>query len=1199
MQARKEAESAARLVRDALATPKVLVVASDCAAALCEKNDGLRLSQLLGPFGRIAQKATVELEKSTRSIGGMCCEFVDETRYDQEKVQTRLDAVVGGFKDAEQPYGGVPLRSREDVPLLLSGGKDLTPWFTEFSVQLGHSIGSVEHENFGQPVACVVAIASTAQDAVLKMKATFETIRQNIKNLFPDGLAPASLQAQFVLLHDDHEGPMQGALDKLRELQSTFGGQHCHLLRINSLDLMEQHKASGLKTHLSESDLKGVQDFCKHVILALVVPKLVDTLQTSSKQLDAKKKTFSDTLATWWGGGKKGGPQEDAVLPPGGLKYAPSSVVMLYRKVADSAFVLQYYDLAYSAYRACAKEVKKNQDEWLAGCVEMATICSFLTSSAPRDFFEDMEKASKFYSASPGMGRFALRCSIFAAALCKGSNNYLRAGAFYADYAEGAKAPLVAALLQEQASLCLLYLETPRYRRLSFRLVFAARKFVLANQYLHALRCYRYAQGVYADRQWRVIDDHIRYSLGRQLATHGRPEEALDLYQLLLCDSVAAKERQATYLREMMLLAQKVDPPRRSQFPGFHSLLMPVVEQSSARLIVGAGKGLQQPSSIVDELSWAVLEKELQHFGTKMHRRSISVVSKVNRANDCAVEEPCFVEVTLSNSLLVPLQLSQVSVSAFHEPLLGQEPVLIGDTYLCDSFEVFLKPGESATVTFKVIPLVPGSLRVRGLRASMFGQLNIVLPLDVPMVRMRGGKTVLSKALDLNVSGPMPLLECEFLDDAPQTLLAGEMRQCRLRLTNSGKTEMKNVRVKCSHPAFVQFAMESGQEWPTPSKGSGQVEFDRDLRDMSVWEVPIESIGPGGASVDVFVWLRAAEQGAHVLKLLFYYEPISGGGHRWCRFAAPLRVFPLLGVTTQAWPFPDAVDSYLVGVTVRNVSDTLRPMSVSVDQISCGSFQWQPVAIEGMTLESNLLGAGMAIQLAFRVSPHPTPAEISMHFDVALIRENVEALDVTPAGGPVFGFLERENSERILAGASEDSIVSGHTFLPSTLQLAVLWTVDDHCGMQAALDVSVFSDGHHSHHLRKAQQVLVTPGIPSAPPSMRFELQLPDQIEHDFTANGLCFAQGSIVIHNPFPRTIECQLQAHSPSAGSLHTRMCYFFVGKTLHKITLDPLSSVELPLSVGFANAGTFLVDRYQLLVGDQVYFPEHGTKIVVENQ
>ena len=50
-----QAEANVRLVRDSLGTPRVLVVASADATALCQKN-GLSFTQLMRPFGRVPRK---------------------------------------------------------------------------------------------------------------------------------------------------------------------------------------------------------------------------------------------------------------------------------------------------------------------------------------------------------------------------------------------------------------------------------------------------------------------------------------------------------------------------------------------------------------------------------------------------------------------------------------------------------------------------------------------------------------------------------------------------------------------------------------------------------------------------------------------------------------------------------------------------------------------------------------------------------------------------------------------------------------------------------------------------------------------------------------------------------------------------------------------------------------------------------------
>lgn len=550
--------------------------------------------------------------------------------------------------------------------------------------------------------------------------------------------------------------------------------------------------------------------------------------------------------------------------------------------------------------------------------------------------------------------------------------------------------------------MCLLYLEQPRFRRLAFRLVFAARKFIGSGHYLHALRCYRFAHGVYAGHDWRMIDDHLRFSLARQLASHDRLEEALDLFQLLLCDVVASKDRQASYLREFMFLAARVPPPRNSPC-GLHVLAMPIVDQSSARIASGSAL------SGDDELVWVKLEKELTLFGSKFHRRSISAVVKTNRPNDCAVGEPAVLEVKLCNPLSVPLQLSGIRVVAHHEPIIGGQTSAADGAaaFVCDSCDVFITAGSSATIRLAITPQIPGMLKVRGLQAVLFGTLPIVMRIVPPMVRstragLRSGSGSIpldeSRALDLSVCNPMPLLQCEF--EGPSHVASGQLVSCRLKLSNSGKTEMRSIRVKTSHPGWMHFGMADSE---LPFGLSTRVEpFRNELRDLSVWDVPVASLAPG-ESTTVFVWLRASVDapGVHVVKLLWQYEAVAGGGRRLYRFGLPLTIGPMIrGVLSSCWPVHGSVDSYLVGLSVSNHSEE----EVWVDQIACASLQWTAVAVQDLCSLGKLAPRQSAI-LAFRLGPRQEEMA-SFGFQTPLLRHNVRELDGAKA--PLFQLLERE-----------------------------------------------------------------------------------------------------------------------------------------------------------------------------------------------
>lgn len=237
------------------------------------------------------------------------------------------------------------------------------------------------------------------------------------------------------------------------------------------------------------------------------------------------------------------------------------------------------------------------------------------------------------------------------------------------------------------------------------------------------------------------------------------------------------------------------------------------------------------------------------------------------------------------------------------------------------------------------------------------------------------------------------------------------------------------------------------------------------------------------------------------------------------------------------------------------------------------------------------LPAGHSQQLAFKVVPR---LEAGFMFHTALKQlVDVSGAERKASDAPIFPLLERENAEKVLADDAVDT-TGGETFVESALQLAFFWGTADAHGVAALLDVSPFGPSH-AQPVRKT--IVVTPGAPVAPPAMRFAVHFPSVAVHDFQANGICVVKGKVVIHNPFPRAVVATLQAHSPSTATLHAGTCYFFLGKTLQKLTLQPRASTEVPMSVGFSSHNSFTVDRFQLLIDDEVYFPEYPCRIQVQ--
>jgi hypothetical protein len=692
-----------------------------------------------------------------------------------------------------------------------------------------------------------------------------------------------------------------------------------------------------------------------------------------------------------------------------------------------------------------------------------------------------------------------------------------------------------------------------------------------------------------------------------------------------------------------------------------HQLAMPLLEARSGRLRVGRmlasaadapGSGEEEETDgLLDDPVWQKWEKELLTFGTRGHRRSVSVVVKTNRPLDCAVGEPATLEVKLCNPLGIPLQLTDLRVLAAYEAVgsVGAPPLAAGaEHFVGPSFDVFLAPHDSVTLVFVLMPSAPGMLRVRGLVCHLYEakDLPLVIPMDPGKIRQVGGLRYQSRGggggghleesrrLDLQVCGPMPLLEASLIG-APGQLLSGQLSSCQLRLSNVGRTEMRNLRIKLSHPAFLQLG----------GAGGGTATFSNALRDLSIWEVPVPLLGPG-ESTEMPLWVRGAEEGTFALRFLVHYEPAKRGSipNRFHRFAHSLVVLPSLVASVRTWSFPGSVDSYLVGVTITNVCKE----ALVLGQIACGSFEWHALAIPALC-KPGRLGPGHSSHLIFRASPLAAPGSV-LAVSNALLAPEWVAIDC--GADPAFGFMERAKSERKFSLLSEDALRREEdTFVRCALQLFIVWQLEaaaaavpnsaspgSSWGFHCCLDVGLGETLKRVHLLSappaatpgsplraagagtpsspagakpleatsalspsatRLQQTLTTSagstttGAGSAAdsrPVVRFGLSLPRLALHDFSQNQICIVEGLLQLHNPADVGCTVLVQEHPPTAGALSSR--YFWCGLTQHSLALAPRASASVKVNVGFGSAGIFSVERLQFTV-----HPSEGESYVLE--
>lgn len=119
------------------------------------------------------------------------------------------------------------------------------------------------------------------------------------------------------------------------------------------------------------------------------------------------------------------------------------------------------------------------------------------------------------------------------------------------------ESPLRAALLLEQAALCYLQASPPLLRKFAFYMVLAGHRYNHAGQRWHAVRAYAAVRAVYRARGWVLVEEHLHFALGRQVAHLGHLRTAVDYFVALLgaCAHQPAA-LQATYLREFLYVVQ-------------------------------------------------------------------------------------------------------------------------------------------------------------------------------------------------------------------------------------------------------------------------------------------------------------------------------------------------------------------------------------------------------------------------------------------------------------------------------------------------------------------------------------------------------------------------------------------------------------------------------------------------------------------
>ena len=175
-----------------------------------------------------------------------------------------------------------------------------------------------------------------------------------------------------------------------------------------------------------------------------------------------------------------------------------------------------------------------------------------------------------------------------------------------------------------------------------------------------------------------------------------------------------------------------------------------------------------------------------------------------------------------------------------------------------------------------------GLLKIKGIGFCLCGVVWGCREFKLPQKRLNNTKehrkgVFYETNLDLTIriTGAMPLMDVEF-QRFPTHMLQGQLEKVMVDFKNSGKSNLKNIKVKLSNPSFFSFGIPemAGKSGPPPPiKGllKHLSNWIKCLGDSSIVHIAIGSLSPG-ASVSVPLWIRAHKVGQYQFQFLFYYE---------------------------------------------------------------------------------------------------------------------------------------------------------------------------------------------------------------------------------------------------------------------------------------------------------------------------------------
>ncbi|KAK9825400.1 hypothetical protein WJX81_000447 [Elliptochloris bilobata] len=1053
-------------------TPVVMVVTTPEAEEMVQLNNGLTVVEMLRPHGVFHN-----LSVPVRTVG--------EQSYRIRELKLRLHYASSLFQPtpeaAEEYLQGVVKAATQgcesepapDIAACLRKGEPpgATPWFDTYQREFMRMLAFGELETFDHPVACLLVAHAGAEDPVQTFQALWAGAA--LPPLMRAGVMELRLLLHHLLLHDDSrhaEGGYQRAEEKLRVARAALGHAAVGLARVNSgsgdpasqvgyaadpgrwaaalagaprdggageLAARPAPPPGGLGARLTGANQEALAACLQDLAVRSLLPALEGRVRALNHQVTSTRRGLRNQLKTLlWRkaspapGAQSGGRESPRPSSSGGSGSGAASVEGQMRALADLAFLMQDYETAASTLRLLAGDLRADK-AWrqYAAAQEMLGLALVMLGAPPADAAAAFKEAFlRYSSAAAGPGRpgkdcvrLATRAALLTAAHARSHGNYGEAN-FALMKAHFPEEGLRAALLLEQAALCLLRVAPPALRKFAFHMVLAGLRYSSCGQSALGARAYRQVLGLYAGRQWAFIEEHLHSVLGARRKEAGDAAGALEHFAAMLVCPQSPRAWQATYLRQFLdtvaaaAAAQGESPVLDLPLPEVDAANVTVVCDDQVCHADGAARAL--PDEAWRRLEAPLLpgvEAGLPSWLDGGSSRSLAALP----AACCVAGEALTVGVILTNPLALDLALSAVRLLYEHD---CGEP----DDAEAEEQTLSLAPGQRTTLQLVLRVRRAGALTLRGLEWTLNGHARGRRLFEPRRARGRRGrglaKAPASGSLSFTVLAPAPCLQVA-LEALPGALLVGELAHARLVLTNAGPAPLRALRCTAAGPdlhltpdvdgAAGRSATEVGAGLKGAGLGLGLL-FSGG-RAVYAWPPALE-LAPG-ARLEWPLWVHPRAAGALDVSLAFCYEPAQaaqeGMKYRLLRLRRVVDVAPALALTATLTPSVADLNQLLLrldaedlqgagGLRMRQLSCTRPGWGVcslqaagsappAQETLKPGNSALQPAApARASEALDAALGAGERAALFFRLHPP----------DAAAPRINGDAGAGGDAGGP-------------------------------------------------------------------------------------------------------------------------------------------------------------------------------------------------------